>query len=53
MEGTIREFKLASEGWKGDTEVARGSSFTSRFDIDKITKIGCFRCMEEIVSNIL
>ena len=27
------------------------SEFTSRFDIDKITRIGWFRFMEEIVSN--
>ena len=29
MEGTIREFKLSGEGWKGEKELVRGVSFTS------------------------
>ena len=31
--------------------LVRGVSFISRFDIDKITHIGWFRFMEEIVNN--
>ena len=34
-----------------ETVVVRGESFTSRFDMDKITQIGWFRFMEEIASN--
>ena len=49
MEGMIREYRLG-KGWKGETEVVR-ASFTSRFDIDKITQIGWFRFLEEIVIN--
>ena len=35
-EGTIREFKVGDNGWKGETKVVGGASFTSRFDIEKI-----------------
>ena len=49
MEGTIREFKLECKGWKRETEVVGGVSFTSRFDIDKITQIGWLRFVEKIV----
>ena len=50
-EGAIKEFKLEGDEWKGETEVVRGASFTSGFDIDEITQIGWFRFMNEIVSN--
>ena len=35
-----------------ERQVVREASFTSRFDIDKITQIGWFRFMDEIVSII-
>ena len=38
--GMIREFKLECKEWKEETEVVGGASFTSRYDIDKITKVG-------------
>ena len=47
MIGTMREFKLGGEGWKGETEVVRGASFTSGFDIDEIMQREWFRFMEE------
>ena len=31
--------------------MVRGASFTSGYDIDKITQIGWFRFMEELMSN--
>ena len=31
--------------------MVRGASFTSEFDVDEITQIGCFRFMEKIMSN--
>ena len=52
-ERTFREFKLVYEGWKGETEVVRGASFTSRLDADEITHLGWFRVMKEIVNNIV
>ena len=47
----IKEFKLGGEWWKGEAEMVRGSSFTGGFDIDKITQIDEFRCIEKIMSN--
>ena len=39
-EGTIREFKLGCKGWKGETEVVRGASFSSMFDYtDRLVQI--------------
>ena len=51
MEGTMREFKHTCEGWKEETEVVRGASFSSMFDIDEIKQMSWFKYMEEIVSN--
>ena len=39
---------LRSEGWKGETEMLEGESFTSRFDTDKIMQIGWLRFVEEL-----
>ena len=50
-DGTITNCNLGCKGWKGETEVFGRTNFTIRFDIDKITQIGRFRFVEEIVSN--
>ena len=39
------------KGTEGETKMVRGTSFTSKFDIDKIRQIGWFRFMEDIVCN--
>ena len=36
---TFREFKLGSEGWKGEAEVVRRVNFTSRFDVNEIVEV--------------
>ena len=38
LEGMITEFELRGEWWKGETEVVRGASFTSAFDIGEISR---------------
>ena len=38
-------------GWKGETDVVKGTNFTSRFDIDEIMQICWFGFVKEIVSN--
>ena len=43
--------KFRDESWKEETEVVRGTSFTSGFDVDEIMQIGWFRFMQEIVGN--
>ena len=53
MEGTIRQFNLEGEGWKGKTEVVRGASFISGFAIDEITQIGWFRYITEEIVTII
>ena len=44
-------FKFGGDGWYGATEVVRGASFTSGFDINEITQLGWFGFMKGIVSN--
>ena len=51
MERAIRKVKLRGERWKEETEVVRGASFTSRFDVDEIMQIGWLRFMHAIMGN--
>ena len=42
MKEAIRKFKLGDEWRKGETEVVRGASFISGFDVNEITQVGWF-----------
>ena len=44
---------LEVKGWKRETEVIRGPSFASGYDVDEIKQVGWFRFMEEIVMDII